>query len=119
MSHGGDTVHRIETMKPMYIVWIWLLALTLIEVTLAYKQVPIHIMLIALLGMSVLKAAMIVSWFMHLKFERRSLVLTLIPAVTMCILLLNIVFPVSFRLGRLAVTRVPIPAHSGEHAGHD
>ena len=103
MSEG----HHTTTLKPMYIVWAWLLGLTLLEVFLAYKQVPIHIMLIALLGMSIAKAALIVSYFMHMKYEKPSLVLTLIPACLMCILLLDIVFPDSVRLSHLAENREP------------
>jgi hypothetical protein len=34
---------------------------------------------------------------MHLKFERLSLILTLIPALVVCILLLFVFFPDSFR----------------------
>jgi len=114
MSHGaepGDS-HKIESMKVNYIVWVWLLAVTLIEVFLAYIKVPIHIMLIALIGLSIFKAALIVSWFMHIKFERRSLVLTLIPALTICILLLNVVFPDSFRLKKMAVNRTEKASHA-------
>jgi cytochrome c oxidase subunit 4 len=85
-------------LKPMYIVWGWLLAITIVEVLLAYFHVPVTIMLIALLGMSIVKAAMIVAWFMHLKFERISLVLTIVPAAVVCILLMNIVWPDSFRI---------------------
>jgi cytochrome c oxidase subunit 4 len=88
-------------MKAMYVVWIWLLIITVVEVLLAYFHVPVTIMLIALMGMSIVKAAMIVAWFMHLKFERVTLVLTLVPATVMCIILLNIVWPDSFRLGLL------------------
>ena len=92
MAQGG--------MRVMYIVWVWLLVLTLLEVALAYFKVPTHIMLVALLGMSVGKAALIVAWFMHMKYERYSLVMTLIPATIACILLFNIVWPDSFRLSR-------------------
>jgi cytochrome c oxidase subunit 4 len=74
-----------------------LLALTLVEVFLAYIHVPLTLMLTILMGLSIIKAAMIVAYFMHLKFERMSLVLTLIPTVVVCICLLFIVFPDSFR----------------------
>ena len=37
------------------------------------------------------------AYFMHLKFERLSLILTLIPALVVCILLLFVFFPDSFR----------------------
>lgn len=117
-DHAHGETHKIEKMRPMYFVWVGLLVLTLLEVFLAYERVPIHIMLVALLGMSVLKAAMIVAWFMHLKFERRSLVLTLIPAAVTCILLLDIVFPDSFRLKHLGVNRTGKAAHGEVHSGH-
>ena len=88
-------------LKPMYLVWMWLLIITMVEVLLAYFHVPVTIMLIALLGMSFVKASMIVAWFMHLKFERVSLVLTLIPAAVMCMILMNVVWPDSIRLHML------------------
>ena len=57
------------------------------------------------MGLSLVKAAMIVAYFMHLKFERMSLVLTLVPTVVICICLLFIVFPDSFRANGLRTVR--------------
>ena len=42
-------------MKVMYIVWGWLLALTVVEVVLAYFQVPLLVMLLILLGLSLIE----------------------------------------------------------------
>jgi cytochrome c oxidase subunit 4 len=69
-------------------VWVSLLALTGIEVLLAYEQVPALIMLTALIGLSIIKAVLIIAYFMHLKFERLSLFLTLFPMLIVCILLM-------------------------------
>ena len=71
-------------------VWIILLVLTAAEVLLAYEQVPTMIMLTILVGLSVIKAALIIAYFMHLKFERLSLFLTLFPMLILCILLMLI-----------------------------
>ncbi len=71
-------------------VWITLLVLTGVEVFLAYEQVPVLIMLVALIGLSVVKAALIIAYFMHLKFERLSLFLTLFPMLIFCVLLMLI-----------------------------
>ena len=53
--------------------WVWgaLLVLTAIEVVLGYKQVfsPVR-MLEVLLVLSIIKSALIIGYFMHLKFER-------------------------------------------------
>ncbi len=59
--------------------WVWLLVMTAIEVLLAYIQLPLIYMLTILVGLSIIKAALIIAYFMHLRFERLSLVLTLIP----------------------------------------
>jgi cytochrome c oxidase subunit 4 len=90
-------IHFEGTTKLFSIVWGWLLLMTAIEVFLAYKQVSLHIMLTILLGLSVIKAALIVAYFMHLRFERLSLVLTLVPMLVVCICLLMVFFPDSFR----------------------
>jgi cytochrome c oxidase subunit IV len=94
-----------------------LLALTLVEVLLAYIHVPLTIMLTVLIGLSLIKAAMIIAYFMHLRFERMSLVLTLIPTLVICICLLFIVFPDSFRAGSLRTTKTEaVPAAHGPNA---
>ena len=79
-------------------VWIVLLVLTAVEVFLAYKQLAVLLMLVSFLGLSIVKAAMIIAYFMHLKFERFSLFLTLFPMLILCILLMFISMPDSQRL---------------------
>ena len=71
-------------------VWVILLALTGVEVLLAYEQVPTTIMLTILVGLSIIKAALIIAYFMHLKFEKLSLFLTLFPMLIFCIVLMLI-----------------------------
>ncbi|HEY6245063.1 MAG TPA: cytochrome C oxidase subunit IV family protein [Pyrinomonadaceae bacterium] len=89
--------HFAGSNKLFISIWGWLVALTLVEIFLAYKTMPIHIMLTILLGLSIIKAALIVAYFMHLKFERLSLILTLVPMLVVCICLLMVFFPDSFR----------------------
>jgi cytochrome c oxidase subunit 4 len=90
-------IHFEGTTRLFMIVWGWLLVLTAIEVFLAYKQVSLGLMLTILIGLSVIKAVLIVAYFMHLRFERLSLVLTLVPMLVVCICLLFVFFPDSFR----------------------
>jgi cytochrome c oxidase subunit IV len=80
-------------------VWFGLVGITGIEVFLGYKQVRPDIMLTILVGLSVIKAAMIMSWFMHLKFEKIQLVFWLVPATIFCIcMMLLFFFPDGIRL---------------------
>jgi cytochrome c oxidase subunit 4 len=98
-------------------VLLWLLVLTMVEVVLAYVQIDdLRLMLTVLMGLSIVKAFLIMAWFMHLKFERMSLVLTLVPALVICICLLFIVFPDSIRAGGLRSTPAARPPADGETA---
>ena len=68
-------------------VWIALLALTGVEVYLAYVNTTPALMLASLLGLSAFKAALIAGWFMHLRCERRTLTLALVlPAIVIVLL---------------------------------
>ena len=112
---ADHTEHGI-TMRPMYWVWGWLLGLTGIEVLLAYFNLNLLLMLLALLGLSIVKAALIIAYFMHMKFERLNLVLTIIPALIATILLLNAFFPDASRIQKYGVNRdVPAAAASPGH----
>ena len=85
-------------------VWIWLLAITGLEVFLAYEQFfATHVMLMILMALSIVKAGLIVGYFMHLKFERMSLVFSLVPATLLVISLLAMFFPDSFRILELGI----------------
>jgi len=95
-SHVQEPEHG--TIKQFSTVWIALLVMTGIEVLLAYEQVNPVIMLTALLGLSVIKAALIIAYFMHLKFERFSLFLTLFPMLIFCIIMMLVFMPDSMRL---------------------
>ena len=98
-AHEATHVEEAEhgTIKSFTVVWILLLIFTGIEVLLAYEQVTPVIMLVILIGLSVLKAALIIAYFMHLKFERFSLFLTLFPMLIFCILMMLVFMPDSMR----------------------
>ncbi len=106
-EHGGSD--RQNT-----IVWGGLLGLTAFEVFLAYIQIPLTFMVIILMGASIIKAALIVSYFMHLKFERLSLILTIVPTLVVLLCLFAILFPDSFRLHSM---RPAEPVQQVEHEG--
>ena len=112
-ARAAEHVHFEGGTRLFLNVLLGLLFLTLVEVFLAYVQVPLHIMLTILIGLSLIKAAMIVAYFMHLRFERMSLVLTLVPILVICICLLFIVFPDSFRAHDQRTPRAT--ATAGEH----
>jgi cytochrome c oxidase subunit IV len=83
-------------------IWIGLVAITGLEVFLAYMALQPTLMLSLLVVLSVVKAGLIMSFFMHLKYEKFSLVLLLIPATIFCICMMFIFFfPEAVRLLQL------------------
>jgi caa(3)-type oxidase subunit IV len=99
-----DVAH--DESKAVYF-WVWagLIFLTGVEVVLAYEQVlqPLR-MLQVLLVLSVVKAALITLYFMHLKSEIRTMRWLLTISVCACFALMWIFFfPDADRILRLGV----------------
>src|SRR5881397_1812001 len=103
----GDEEHFAGSNKLFISIWVWLLLLTGFEVFLGYIRLPVMYMLVILMGASIIKAALIVAYFMHMRFERLNLVMTIVPAVVICICLLLIFFPDSFRARELRYGNAP------------
>ncbi|HEV2315321.1 MAG TPA: cytochrome C oxidase subunit IV family protein [Candidatus Acidoferrales bacterium] len=94
--------HQPGTKKLFMWVWFWLLILTGVEVLLAYMRLEPHLMLILLIGLSLIKSALIVAYFMHLRFEKIGLFLIIVPTLVFCLVMILIfVFPDSLRIVRL------------------
>ena len=105
-ARAAEHVHFEGGTKLFFNVLMALLVLTLLEVFLAYIEIhDMRLFLTILMGLSLVKAALIVAYFMHLRFERMSLVLTLVPTLVVCICLLFIVFPDSFRTQKLRAVK--------------
>jgi len=115
-EHVEEHEHFAGSNKLFTSIWVWLVVLTLIEIGLAYRPMSIVFMLTILLGLSIIKAALIVAYFMHLKFERLSLILTIVPMLVVCICLLFVFFPDSFRARDLRYNfKETPPAPAEEH----
>ena len=92
-NHGEiDSAHPAAPAKTFVWVWVCLIVLTGAEVYMGYIDLEVKVMLTVLIGLSIIKAWLIMSWFMHLKYEKRSLTLWLIPATVFCIGMMMLVF---------------------------
>jgi caa(3)-type oxidase subunit IV len=92
-AHGSSSEsHAVGSTKLFVTVWIWLAVITFIEVFLAYERLRPELMLTLLVVLSIVKAALIVSYFMHLKYEKIGLALLLIPSTIFCICMIIIFF---------------------------
>jgi cytochrome c oxidase subunit 4 len=95
--------HRAHSHKPFYIVWGVLLVLTGFEVLLAYERLQPVRMLSILLALSIIKAGLIIMWFMHMKYEVTRMRRVLMASLCVCLALMSVFFPDAFRVLHLGV----------------
>lgn len=76
------------------VTWFWLLAITVVELAIVLMHVPKIVLATALIIMALLKAWLIVAYFMHLRYERLSLVYAvMVPMVFLAVILWTGTFP--------------------------
>ena len=96
--------HRHHGKAQFFWVWAALLVMTAIEVYLTYQNMPAVKMLTILMGLSLVKAALIIGFFMHLKYEISRMKWLTMCSVVGCLILMTIFFfPDAFRILSLGV----------------
>jgi cytochrome c oxidase subunit 4 len=80
--------------EPNYIgVLVWLAVLTLAEIAVVLLGFPKLPKVILLVGMALSKAALVALYFMHLKFERSTLMIIAFTPLLICSFLVFMLFP--------------------------
>lgn len=95
--------HRHHGKAQFFYVWVALLIMTGIEVYLAYQNMEPVRMLTILMGLSLLKAGLIIAYFMHLKYEVTRMKWLTMSSVVVCLSLMLIFLPDALRILRLGV----------------
>jgi caa(3)-type oxidase subunit IV len=86
------------SLKKEIIVYVCILALSGLQIVLAYQHVPGAQLLVRMLALALIQAGLGVMYFMHLLDERKNLRLALIPATIFVLLMMNMIWSDSFRL---------------------
>jgi len=84
-------------------VWGTLLFLTAIEVYLGYQNMEPKRMLIMLMGLSFVKATLIIGYFMHMKYEVSRMKWLTMCSLVFCLAMMMVFFPDAFRILSLGV----------------
>ena len=91
-------------MKRYVVIWLGLLAIVALEVVLALLRVRTGLLLSGLLLLAVIEAALGLLYFMHLRYERRLFVWSIVLAVVLTVLLMDHIWFDAFRLLRQRLT---------------
>ena len=88
MAENGHKEH------PKYMnIFYWLAALTAIEIAVAIPEYATVLKAILLIGLACGKAILVANYFMHLKFEKRTLAVIVITPFLICVLLVFALMP--------------------------
>ena len=80
--------------QPNYIaIFWWLLALTIVEVGVIFTPLARVLIAVLLVGLAISKASLVAMYFMHLKFELRTLGLIAVTPLLLCVLLVFALLP--------------------------
>jgi cytochrome c oxidase subunit IV len=94
--------------------WAGLLGIVIVEVVLTYAHVRPLTLVIALIALAMIEAAVALLYFMHLKYERRILFWSLIPALVFVLVMFDHFWPDAFRVTSM---RLPVAASSTPPGG--
>jgi len=86
------------SLKKEIIVYVCILALSGLQIVLAYQHAQGAQLLVRMLAVALIQAGLGVMYFMHLLDERKNLRLALIPATIFVLLMMNMIWSDSFRL---------------------
>ena len=87
-------MEHAENEHPNYMKIFWiLLALTIAEVLVVYLPIPTIVTALLLIGMACSKAAYVALYFMHLKFEQKTLTAIALTPFIICIFLVFMLLP--------------------------
>jgi cytochrome c oxidase subunit IV len=98
IAQGVAEQHRHHGKAQFFWVWGILLVITAIEVYLGYQNMEPVRMLTILMGLSIIKAAMIIGYFMHMKFEISRMKWITMSALVFCLAMMMVFFPDAFRI---------------------
>ena len=94
---------RHHKVTPFFWVWGTLLVLTAVEVNLAYRNMEPKRMLTILMALSLVKATLIIGYFMHMKYEVSRMKWLTMCALVFCLAMMMVFFPDAFRILSLGV----------------
>ena len=74
-------------------VWLYLFVLTIVEIAVIYTPLAKIIIAILLVTLACYKALLVAMYFMHLKFERRTLGIIALTPFVLCVFLILMLLP--------------------------
>ena len=88
----GDTEHA-GGYRIYVVTWFWLLIITMLEIGIVLVHVPKVLLAISLVTLALMKAALIIAYFMHLKYERLNFIYAVVSPLFLGVILFFALVP--------------------------
>ena len=86
-----DEERRVHQQPNYMAIFWWLFGLTVVEVSYSvFTHPPKFVLMTVLVGLAVIKASMVALFFMHLKFERKSLGIIFASTLILGVILVSV-----------------------------
>jgi cytochrome c oxidase subunit IV len=83
----------------MYLlVYVVILAISGLQILIAYEHIDAYRIFIRMLLLAIIQAGLAITFFMHMRSEKRTLALFLLPAAVFVLTMMNMIWSDSFRL---------------------
>jgi cytochrome c oxidase subunit IV len=89
-TSGGLTTYLV--------VYVFVLVIAALQVLIAYHSTNGEQELLTMLALAIVQAGLAITFFMHMKSEKRNLALFLLPATLFVLAMMNMIWSDSFRL---------------------
>ena len=76
-----------------WLIWLYLFVLTVVEIAVIFMPIAKLVIVIALVALAISKASLVAMYFMHLRFERRTLGLIAVTPLFLGVLLIFLLLP--------------------------
>jgi heme/copper-type cytochrome/quinol oxidase subunit 4 len=87
-----------SVLKSDVIIYLCILAIAGLQIVLAYQKVELAQQLFRMLGLAIIQAGLAIMFFMHLRAEKRNLLLFLAIGTIFVLGMMNMIWSDSFRL---------------------
>ena len=80
------------------VVYVTILVISALQILIAYSNIDASRIVFRMLALAIVQAGLAITFFMHMKSEKRNLALFLLPATLFVLAMMNMIWSDSFRL---------------------
>jgi caa(3)-type oxidase subunit IV len=93
-----STDHQRSSLTTYLAVYVVILVISGLQILIAYENIDAYRIFIRMLLLAIIQAGLAVTFFMHMRSEKRTLALFLLPAAVFVLAMMNMIWSDSFRL---------------------